>query len=94
MYTESKEKRRCLNEMTDRHTYVSKHQNSDALRKFKEKPYQLKNKEKIKMIECMKKIARKQNMVGDEKVTVCTSSNERDMCKKRDTELMKEKEKK
>lgn len=43
MYTESKEKRRCLNEMTDRHTYVSKHQNSDALRKFKEKPYQLKN---------------------------------------------------
>jgi hypothetical protein len=46
------------------------------------------------MIECMKKIARKQNMVGDEKVTVCTSSNERDMCKKRDTELMKEKEKK
>ena len=35
------------------------------------------------MIECMKKIARKQNMVGDEKVTVCTSSNERDMCKKR-----------
>ena len=48
MYTESKEKRRCLNEMTDRHTYVSKHQNSDALRKFKEKPYQLKNKEKNK----------------------------------------------
>ncbi len=45
MYTESKEKRRCLNEMTDRHTYVSKHRNSDALRKFKEKPYQLKNKE-------------------------------------------------
>lgn len=34
MYTESKEKRRCLNEMTDRHTYVSKHQNSDALRKI------------------------------------------------------------
>ena len=25
------------------------------------------------MIECMKKIARKQNMVGDEKVTVCMS---------------------
>lgn len=48
MYTESKEKRICLNEMTDRHTYVSKHQNSDALRKFKEKPYQLKNKEKNK----------------------------------------------
>ena len=46
------------------------------------------------MIECMKKIARKQNMVGEEKVTVCMSSNERDMCKKRDTELMKEKEKK
>ena len=46
------------------------------------------------MIECMKKIARKQNMVGDEKVTVCMSSNERDMCKKRDTEFMKEKEKK
>ena len=22
MYTESKEKRRCLNEMTDRHTYI------------------------------------------------------------------------
>ena len=34
------------------------------------------------MIECMKKIARKQNMVGDEKVTVCMSSNEREMCKK------------
>lgn len=26
MYTESKEKRRCFNEMIDRHTYVSKHQ--------------------------------------------------------------------
>ena len=48
MYTESKEKRRCLNEMTDRHTYEQKHQNSDALRKFKEKPYQFKNKEKNK----------------------------------------------
>ena len=36
MYTESKEKRRCLSEMTDRHTYVSKHPTTGALRDFKE----------------------------------------------------------
>ena len=41
MYTESKEKRRCLSEMTDRHTYVSKHPTTGALRDFKEVPYQL-----------------------------------------------------
>lgn len=41
MHRESKERRRIIAEMEKRQTRIPKHSNPDALRDFKEVPYQL-----------------------------------------------------
>ena len=41
MHGESKERRRIIAEMENRQTRIPKHPNPDALRDFKEVPYQL-----------------------------------------------------
>lgn len=41
MHRESKARRRIIAEMENRQTRMSKHPNQDALRDFKEVPYQL-----------------------------------------------------
>lgn len=41
MHRESKERRRIIAEMENRQTRIPKHPNPDALRDFKEVPYQL-----------------------------------------------------
>ena len=41
MHRDSKERNRATAEMADRQTRIPKHPNQDALKRFKEVPYQL-----------------------------------------------------
>lgn len=41
MYRDTKERNRAIKSLTDKRTRIPKHPNPDALRNFKEVPYQL-----------------------------------------------------
>lgn len=41
MHRDSKERNRAITKMTDRQTRIPKHPDQDALKKFREVPYQL-----------------------------------------------------
>lgn len=48
MWKEGKKRRAIIGKMNNNLSMPTKHPDQDALKKFKEKPYQLKNKEKNK----------------------------------------------
>lgn len=50
MHRESKERRRIIAEMENRQTRMPKHPNPDALRNFKEVPYQLRYGKEKRML--------------------------------------------
>ena len=59
MHRDSKERRRRVAEISEKMTRPSKHVSGDALKRFREVPYQLRCGREREMIECMKNMAKK-----------------------------------